>query len=195
MNYDFKSNWFDIVVPLLSLPKVKESIKKGITKWINSQNCYIGTVYDASKCPASYGRGDGWAMHMNEYEDKLRQKLRLTGYLKPYIEDTFDGKEDPDAIYWKHYEAEISQMEPFVKSYEQIALRAYQMFGACHWWNPTFCLTLARIIYPNEVWRVQRGLKHTTVVNKDKSLVFDILYYDEKDDTRGGSKALLDSKK
>jgi hypothetical protein len=84
-------------------------------------------------------------------------------------------------------------LEPFIKHYESTAMGAYQMFGACHWWNLTFCLTLAQIIYPNEKWRVRIGHDHTTVTNQDQSLVFDILYFDETDDSRGGQKALLDS--
>ena len=35
MNYNFKTNWDDVILPLLSHPLIKKSIKKGITNFIN----------------------------------------------------------------------------------------------------------------------------------------------------------------
>jgi hypothetical protein len=49
MNYDFKTNWNDIILPLLSLHKVKKSIKKGITSYINDGNCYEDIIYNPNK--------------------------------------------------------------------------------------------------------------------------------------------------
>lgn len=69
------------------------------------------------------------------------------------------------------------------------------MFGACHWWNPTFGLTLAKIIYPNEKWIIKSSDYHTTIVNKSENLVFDILYFDENDEMKGGKKAIFDASK
>ena len=82
MNYDFKANWNDIILPLLGLPSVKKSIKKGITNFINHGNCGENTEYESNNCPASYGRGDGWAEYMDEYEEKLVEKLLKSGILK-----------------------------------------------------------------------------------------------------------------
>lgn len=195
MNSDFKLNWYDIILPLLSLPKVKKSIKQGIIDWIESDNCYVGTVYDTTKCPASYGK---W-WDDEEYKEKIEDKLLLSGYLKPDINQPTDENELDD--YWgsplceKYMKYKDQVLKPFIKYHERTELRSYQMFGACHWWNPTFGLTLAQIIYPNETWRIRVSKVHTTVTNKDNSLVFDILYFDEKDDTKGGKKALSDSTK
>lgn len=36
---------------------------------------------------------------------------------------------------------------------------------------------MAKIIEPNEKWRVLSGNDHTTVINADNSKVFDLLYY------------------
>ena len=69
------------------------------------------------------------------------------------------------------------------------------MIGACHWWNPTFSLTLAKLVYPNEKWKIKKGFYHTTVVNLNESLVFDILYFDENEEMKGGTLALCESSK
>lgn len=195
MNYDFKANWNDIILPLLSLPTIKKSIKKGITSYIADGNCGKDTIYDCNKCPASYGRGDGWLMYMDEYEESLTTKLLTTGFLKqdqniPSDDDEFENYFDDEYINYKN-----NIIKPFITHHEKTSLRAYQMFGACHWWNPTFCLTLAKIVYPNEIWKIKKGFYHTTIVNSDESLVFDILYFDENDSTKGGSLAIYDSSK
>ena len=199
MNYDFKANWNDVILPLLSLPKVKKSIKTGIISYINDGNCFKDTIYNHDKCPASYQRGDGWAVYVLEYEEKLIEKLLETGILKKDENEPSDNDE-MDEYYCsenfdlhENYKNEI--IKPFIKHHEKTSLRAYQMFGACHWWNPTFGLTLAKIIYPNEKWIVKRGIYHTTLVNKNESLVFDILYFDENDETKGGKIAISDALK
>jgi hypothetical protein len=195
MNYDFKANWNDIILPLLSLSNVKKSIKKGINSYITDGNCSKYIMYDCNKCPASYGRGDGWVMYMDDYEESLTTKLFATGFLKqneniPSDDDEFENYFDEE---YSNYKNNI--IKPFITHHEKNSLRAYQMFGACHWWNPTFCLTLAKIIYPNKNWKIKKGFYHTTIVNSDESLVFDILYFDENDSTKGGSLAIYDSSK
>lgn len=82
MNYDFKTNWNDIILPLLSLPKIKKSIKKGITDYINDGNCYKDIIYNPNKCPAFYQRGDGWVVYINDYEEKLTEKFLESRFLK-----------------------------------------------------------------------------------------------------------------
>jgi len=201
MNYDFKANWNDVILPLLSLPKVKQSVKKGIISYINDGNCFEDTIYNPDKCPAFYERGDGWAVYIDEYEEKLTEKLLETGFLKKdenepltnnngEIDDYFDTQN-----YDKYLNYKNDIIRPFIKHHEKTSLRGYQMFGACHWWNPTFGLTLAKIIYPNEKWIVKKGFHHTTIVNKNETLVFDILYFDENDTTKGGNLAISDAEK
>ena len=85
-------------------------------------------------------------------------------------------------------------------------MESYLLFGGCHWWAPTFELTLARFVEPNETWSILRSTKHTTVVNKNKTKVFDLLYWSlddrlenylfkhptpKKDKTMGGKEAFL----
>jgi hypothetical protein len=201
MNYDFKSNWNNIILPLLSLPKVKKSIKKGITSYINDGNYYKDITYNPYECPVFYQRGDGWDVYIDDFEEKLTEKFLESGFLKKdenepatndngEIDDYFDSSE-----YNKYLNYKNEILKPFIKHHEKTSLRAYQMFGACHWWNPTFGLTLAKLIYPNENWIIKSSDYHTTIVNKSETLVFDILYFDENDETKGGKKAIIDAVK
>jgi hypothetical protein len=197
MNYDFKINWDTIVLPLLSHPTIKKNIKKGIQNYIKDGNCYKGTEYNPDKCPASYGRGDSWNTYISDYEEHLVEKLLETCILKkdenkPLNEDEFDDYLDSEN-FEKYSEYKNIILKPFIKYHEITSLRAYQMFGACHWWNPTFSLSLAKLIYPNEKWFVKSGEHHTTIVNSDEKLVFDILYFNEKDETKGGKEAINDT--
>ena len=64
---------------------------------VNHPSHYGGedNEYDSKNCPASYGRGDGWAQYIDEYEEKLIEKLLKTGILKkdenePLDEDDLD---------------------------------------------------------------------------------------------------------
>jgi len=201
MNYDFKSNWNDIILPLLSLSSIKKSIKKGITSYIKDDNCSNDTIYDVNECPAYYERGDGWSNYIDEYKEKLTEKLLETKFLKkdknqPENEDDFDDYFNGSDSYKQYCEYVNTVSEPFITYHEKTCLRAYQMFGACHWWNPTFCLTLAKLIYPNEKWIVKKGFYHTTIVNFNETLVFDILYFNEFDnETFGGKFAISESSK
>jgi len=203
MNYDFRSNWNDVIVPLLSLPKVKRSIKRGIINFIKSGKSYEGAKYDKDLYPADYSTGVSFEIYIESFKEKLTEKLLSTGQLKDDENDIDPDEYDLYACYDPRYKEYMTYknkiLEPFVKHHKKNCLEAYQMFHACHWWNPTFCLTLAKIIYPNEIWSIRNGSAldgihgHTTIINKDKKLLFDILYFDEKDETFGASKALLDS--
>ena len=199
MNYDFKTNWDSIILPLLVHPKVKKSIKKGVVKYFETGNCNSDITYRPDNCPAYYSCGDGWSNYMSEFEEKLTEKLLETGYLKKDENEPLDEDEYEDYFnsneYHKYLEYKEEMLKPFIKHHEKTSLRAYQMFGACHWWNPTFGITLAKLIYPNEDWKVISGEYHTTVTNKNETLVFDILYFDENDETKGGKLAIEDSLK
>ena len=188
MNYDFKANWDYVILPLLSNLSIKKSIKKGITKFI--KECELNEEYNCKKCPAEYTTNDGWVTYIEDYKETLANKLIETGFLKqsPIIDDDEDPFENPEYLEYENYKETI--LEPFIKHHKLTSLRAYQIFGACHWWNPTFCLSLAKLIYPHEKWISLSGENHTTVVNKERTLVFDILYFDENDVTKGGQKAI-----
>jgi len=193
MNYNFKENWDDIVLPLLSHSSIKKSIKKGIKSFLKEFN--IEDDYNPHKCPAEYSTNDSWATDVDNFQENLINKLLKTGFIKepPIITDDIDEDESPDFLEYENYKDKI--IDPFIEHYKKTSLRAYQIFGACHWWNPTFGLSLAKMIYPNQKWIIKRGDYHTTIVNLDDTLVFDILYFDENDDTKGGKKAIDESNK
>ena len=192
MNYDFKTNWDDVILPLLSHPLIKKSIKKGISNFIKEGRSYE-KKYDCNKCPAEYSSNNGWIMYIDDFQEILTNKFLETGFIKeqPIFEE--DDCESPEYLEYEEYKDKI--LEPFIKHHKKTSLRAYQIFGACHWWNPTFCLTLAKIIYPNEKWNILKGHYHTTVINNDETLIFDILYFDENDDTNGGENAIKEAYK
>jgi len=192
MNYDFKANWNDIILPLLSHPTVKKSMKKGIMGFLKNGQAYKDFTYEAGKCPASYETSDGWCIYMDDFIEKLEEQLLQTGYLKPapIIKDE-DIDNSPEYAEYLQYKENL--LEPFIKHHERTSLRSYQMMHACHWWNPTFSLTLAKIIYPNEKWHVKKGYYHTTIVNENETLVFDILYFDQNEETKGGKCAIDES--
>ena len=52
MNYDFKENWDDVILPLLSHPSIKKSIKKGINSFLKEFE--IESDYNQNNCPAEY---------------------------------------------------------------------------------------------------------------------------------------------
>ena len=109
-------------------------------------------------------------------------------------EDLDDYYNDSDNfIKYTNYKNQI--IKQFIKYHENTCLRGYQMIGACHWWNPTFSLTLAKLVYPNEKWKIKKGFHHTTIVNSNETLVFDILYFDENEEMKGGTLALFESSK
>lgn len=196
MNYDFQTNWDSMILPVLSLPQIKKSIKKGIKKFIPFS--YKGLKYSSKLPPAHYGRSDAWSMHMDEFKERLMVRLLTDGILQPDpnipspdaeaedLDDYFN--EDPRAEEYETYKEKV--MEPYIRHHEKTSLQAYQMFFACHWWNPTFGLTLAQTVCPLEKWSVLKGELHTTVVNADRTKVFDILFFNPDDPTKGGEFAI-----
>jgi len=196
MNYDFKNRWKSDVIPLLELPIVKECIKKGITKWLASGCGWSNDTYDENRCPASYGRGDSWVNILCEYMNSQTKLLLEEGILEDDInyincddKDMYQGS----LLQQKYEDYKNNILEPYINNFIKTDYRAYQMRMACHIWNPTFCLTLAELIYPEEDWYVVSSEIHTTVVNEDFSLVFDILYYNETDEFFGGKEAINDA--
>lgn len=86
--------------------------------------------------------------------------------------------EDEDDIWIEVMEMQDTILEPYF-TWEKIKcdLESYYLSGACHAYAPTFELTLARLVEPEETWRVQASNVHSTVINKDNTKVFDLLYW------------------
>ena len=198
-NYNFNENWYDIIVPLLNTKKVKNAIKKGILGYRNNfsdvklksyQNIYDNSVFlTKNSSPSDYSTRS--TEHQMEWENKLIDKLEKSGFIKPF--EFEEDNEDIDDEYEKYRDYLEPILEPYVNNYKKTHMDSYCLWGGCHWWNPTFCLTLAKLVLPKEKWKVRSSEYHTTVVNDDETKIFDILYYDKEDKNFGGDKAFENS--
>ena len=121
----------------------------------------------------------------------------------------YDSDNDEELQAWTE-ERERLHKKYFPDSQRKYDLESYVLLGGCYYWAPTFELTLARLVEPNEEWRVREGDKHSTVINKDQTKVFDLLYWildgrienyifgkpvEEEDPTLGGKLAFENSEK
>ena len=96
--------------------------------------------------------------------------------------------------YAQYQKYKNSVSEPYMNIERDKDYRYYCLWGGCHWYNTSFGIELARMVMPNITWKLIEGDIHTTVVSDDEKLVFDILYYDEKDTvTYGGNAAVRDA--
>jgi hypothetical protein len=80
-----------------------------------------------------------------------------------------------------------------MEHFERTNIAAYRCMSACFYWNTTFGWLIARLVEPREKWRVLKNAWHATVVNEDRSKLFDILYWDPADVSRGGAFAISEA--
>lgn len=187
INYDFSANWTTKIKPLLDNAEVQKALTKGINKYL--ANFPSKNKYKKNTCPANYSSKDGYAMLMDRKREELMKKLKDTNQLpKKYLnlekklEKADPEYDDVDNIGYELMVMENKIMKPYF-TWDKIKydLESYYLSGSCHFYNPTFCLTLARLVEPDEVWRVQVSNKHTTVINKNNTKVFDLLYWADND--------------
>lgn len=213
VNYDFGTFWKTAVVPHLDNPLIKKSIAKGVDLYYEDRLIPIKKKYDPSKpCPASYCTSDAYAALTDRIRDNIIEILGKKNLLPQEFIDakTLDDSEEGDGSFLRLYE-EIT--EPYLE-WEEVKynLESYVLYHSCWAWAPTFELTLARLVEPDEEWRVRKGKKHATVINKTNTKVFDLLYwaaddrlenymfgdiipFSERDPSRGGKSAYIDSSK
>ena len=217
-NYDFAKNWKTKIVPHLDKPKVKKAYTEGV-------NDYLSTFpsnekYKPNTPPADYSSNDWYCMLM-ERRGKIKLKeLKANNQLpqeywdiKDEIQFMHDVDEDLDEEIDELFNKKMELKEKILKPYftwDKIKydLESYFLSGSCHWISQTFELTLAKLVEQNEEWRVQVGEEHSTVINRNNTKVFDLLYWgldkrlenymfgDEiknKDETLGGKLAYLNS--
>jgi hypothetical protein len=196
MNYDFKTNWIN-VLPFLKTKKIQNAIKQSINKYLRASN--INETYDKNKLPYHYClRVTDYFCKLHDEDEKLEAELLEKGILQKDLNEPTGDDDDMDE-YWesenaeKYREYKDNIMKPYIKDREEKMYQSYQCFGSCHWYNPTFGLTLAKMVLPNEEWVILTGEKHTTIANKAHTLLFDILYYREDETDFGGKRALQDS--
>jgi hypothetical protein len=202
-NYDFKGKW-KLIIPLLDIPKVKSTIRRGIKHYIIN---YIEPLYDYerlkgrndTRLPAHWSRGDSYSCEWDNIQSEITDMLINNGIIMSYDDFILKNygyktlseinEEDEDSIYEKYNEYIEPIIEPYIIFEMKKDWKSYCIMGACHSWNSTFCLTLAKLLMPTENWEVVSNHLHTTVVNKSRTKVFDILMYDENAEDFGGDKA------
>jgi hypothetical protein len=163
INYDFGKNWDTKIKPFLDHPKIKRSITKGINSYLRDND--FNKLYKKGTAPASYSSRDGYFMVMDRKRETKRHELYNPNQLP----------DDDDEQSLMEMEKEID----FYFPWDQIKydIETYDVIGACHWWAPTFEITLARLVEPTESWRILSSSKHTTVINHDSTKIFDLLYW------------------
>lgn len=213
-NYDFGKYWKTEVVQHLEDPSIKKSITKGVDLYYKDRLIPIKKKYDPSKpCPASYCTSDAYVTLTDRIRDNI---IKILGEKNLLPQEFIDARSAPEDLseseddFCRLYE-EITQ--PYL-DWEEIKynLESYVLYHSCWAWAPTFELTLARLVEPEEEWRVREGAKHATVINKTNTKVFDLLYwaidgrlenymfgdtipFSQRDPTRGGKMAYIDSSK
>lgn len=174
---------------------------------------YVSKPFKRNDYPLRYARGDSICDEEDKIEDRVITFLKEKGILKDDVNepryDSFEEGPEGDLEYdraWEDYQdtslkAEYDKykqtvIEPYLDIERMKNYKYFCLYGGCHWYNPTFGITLAKMVMPDIKWKIIGGDFHTTVVSHDEKLVFDILYFDEKDtETYGGRQAIVDAKK
>jgi len=209
INYDFGKNWKTKIKPHLDNPKVKKAIRKGINSYLKIFP--TNRKYKSNTIPATYSSRDGYVEILCRKEDELLKELREAELLpKKFLRLEKKMKDNEDDDYDSEYmEMREEILEPYF-TWEKIKhdLEYYAILGSYHWTAPTFGLTLAQLVEPEENWYVRSNDKHTTIINEDETKIFDLLYWcsdnrlnnhvfgdpiTKKDRTRGGKNAYIDS--
>ena len=200
INYDFGANWKSKIVPHLDNPKIKKALRTGINDYL--LNFPGNDKYKKNTCPAKYSSNDGYCMLMDRKGEMYIEELAKNNKLpKKYL----NLKNNKD------YCMELFFMEEDIKKplYQwkniKYDLESYFLSGSCYSYAPTFELTLAKLVEPNEKWMVRVGENHATVINKEETKIFDLLYWaalggrlnnymfgdelEEIDETLGGKEA------
>jgi hypothetical protein len=202
-NFDFGKHWKTKIVPHLDNPSVQAAIRKGVYH-------FSGRRYKRGTPPASYTSSDAYAMKIMRLKQNLIEKMRKENKLPAkYFE--LKEMEDDDEVEEMFFEARNKILDPHF-TWDKICnnLESYVLFHGCHSWAPTFELTLARLVEPEEKWIVMSSKKHSTVVNKSGTKCFDLLYWQidgrlenylfgdpitADDETLGGKQAWLDARR
>lgn len=217
INYDFGRKWHTDVVPHLDNPLIQKAIKRGVNNYLSM---FPTTKrYKPNTAPASYSSNDCYVMLTNEKWKYMYRALKENNMvpkkiikLKKKLSELDDeeyndlmvngGQQVYDTIY-------ALQKEYFTWEMIKDDLETYYLSGACFWWAPTFELELAELVEPNEKWSVVGSAIHATVMNKERTKVFDLLYwaadwrrmrnylfgeeFDDDDPTLGGKMAYEDT--
>ena len=212
-NFNFKRDWEQICMPVIRTNRIYGAMKQGIKRYMDVRISELGEeVLDAfdlehiakpfkrNDYPLRHARGDSICDEEEKIEDRVITFLKEKGILKddvnePDSDSAWEDYQDTSlkAQYDKYKQTVI---EPYLDVERMRNYKYFCLYGGCHWYNPTFGITLAKMVMPDIKWKIISGEFHTTVVSHDEKLVFDILYFDEKDtETYGGRHAIVEAKR
>lgn len=182
VNYNFGKNWKKKIVPILDDPKMIRAVKRLKRNYIayikrayQCKNCYV------DDCPSHFSSNDSHDMIEMEKDDQLIEQLRKDGKLtKKFIKIEKKYKncneEDADDIFEEYEDVKEDLLQEYHEwSYQKYQLESFFMCGGCHLHAPTIGLTMAKLVEPNEHWKIRTSDDHTTVINKEQTKVFDLL--------------------
>lgn len=179
INFDFGQHWESKIKPHLDDPRVKRAYRRGVNNYLNNWENNI-KKYKRNTAPANYSSKDYYCMLRDRQEDIIIDQLRQEGNLpKKYLDlEHGNDDDDDDDNSDKWFEMREKILKPYF-TWDKIKykLETYYLSGGCHWYAPTFELTLARLVEPDERWRVRTSDKHTTVINHNNTKIFDLLYW------------------
>lgn len=184
MNFDFGQHWDTRIVPLLSTRDIRSSITKTMKHYLKYE--HPGRLYDKKHAPAWHiSEDDAYQKAYAAYETKITADLRAAGQFNK----KFEQLATPE-----RYNAYIKQkVKPYMEHFERTNIAAYQCKSAWVYWNTNVGIDLAYLVEPNEGWQVIGTPWYATIVNKDRTRVFDLLAYNEQDETKGGAVALREA--
>ena len=220
-NFNFKKDWEQLCMPLVRTNRMHKAMKKGVLGF--HENSMVGSKVTEeyrkeqlrkhnlkkNDYPLNHIYCDAFCNADQDIEDRIVPLLKKKKVLKedenaPRSEDfkTWESFDDAFGDYFesrtyeKYQKYLRSVIQPYMDVERMKNYKYFCLYGGCHWWNPTFGITLASMVMPSIKWKIIKGEYHTTVASHDENLVFDILYFDEKDtETFGGREALMEAKK
>lgn len=182
INFNFGEHWYHKVSMHLNNPQIKKSIIKGV-------NSYLAMFPNKKKYkkytpPALYSPRNLYSNIIDKQVEKIINDYRYIGKLPASYIELEKKCNDPDKIdsYEQNYDKLLEMQANIVSPYFtwdklKYRLESYFLCGGCFWWAPTFEITLAQLVEPNEKWRIMSSNKHTTVINENNTKIFDLLYW------------------
>jgi hypothetical protein len=165
VNYDFASNWDSCIVPVLFRPDVQDAIEEGVNGYIDvvesdkmsdTSGSYCYSLYKQKTAPASYSTSSYYSRTVSRLCEiemtKLKKEKKIPAeYLT--LKQRHSHAKDPcvmDDLAKQIYDMKFDIILAHVRSWDNIKtqLLSYVLLYACHWYNPSFMLTLAKIVEP-----------------------------------------------
>jgi hypothetical protein len=208
INYDFKNKWITDCVPHLTNPIIQKEIEIGVNDYLSDCGILDHTGpfcrYKPNTRPCNYSQSSEY--FDDKIDEEIMQDLMDTGEIPEIVEEEYmdlwrklelmDENEESSDLYLKICEMRWSLVEPH-KTLEitKMNIETYFIHRACHSWNSTFGITLARLCEPNENWEILSGQCHTTVINNQRTKLFDVYgFMQNQNPVEGGREMYLHTK-